>query len=310
MPKFSVVISLYNKGDFIKRTLQSVLAQSVQDYEIIIVNDASTDHSETEIQSISQDKITYHAFIENKGAAATRNKGLELATGNYIALLDGDDTWDINYLAEIDTLINNFPSHQVFATAITIEEHDGKRPSQYTFSNPEHKEQLSLNYFESSYKNTILTSSSTVIEKTVFDTVGKYDTTIKSGQDTDLWIRIGMHYPIAFSTKSYASYTYAPVSLYKSIGSVKHRPNFVAYETAEKENKALKKFLDLNRFSLAIRAKLWNEPKQAQFFIDRIDPDNLSNKQLKLLHLPTFMIKILFGIKHLLEKLGIRLGVY
>ena len=310
MPKFSVIISVYNKGNFIKETLQSVLDQSVQDYEIIVVNDASTDHSETEILAIPQEKITYHAFQENKGAAATRNKGLELASGDYIALLDGDDTWDTNYLAEIDSLIKNFPDHHVFATAITIEEHDGKRPSQYSFSNPENKEQLSLNYFESSYKNTLLTSSSTVIKKTVFDTVGTYNVSIKSGQDTDLWIRIGMHYPIAFSTKSCAFYTYAPVSLYKSIGSVKHRPNFVAYEDAEKDNKALKKFLDLNRFSLAIRAKRWNESKEAQFFIDRIDPSSLSSKQVKLLHAPAIAIKLLFGVKRILEKLGIRLGVY
>lgn len=310
MPKFSVVISVYNKGDFIKKTLQSVLAQSVKDYEIIIVNDASTDHSEAHIQSIQHDQIIYHAFQENKGAAATRNKGVEFASGTYIALLDGDDLWDTNYLAEISTLIEKFPDHQVFATAITIEEHDGKRPSQYTFSNPENATHLSLNYFESSYKNTLLTSSSTVIKKTVFDHIGNYDTSIKSGQDTDLWIRIGIQYPIAFSTKSCASYTYAPVSLYKSISSVKHRPNFVAYEDIEKENKALKKFLDLNRFSLVIRAKRWNEPKEAQFFIDRIDPKSLSKKQLKLLNAPVFMIKLLFGIKRILEKLGIRLGVY
>ncbi|WP_299678990.1 glycosyltransferase family 2 protein [uncultured Dokdonia sp.] len=310
MPKFSVVISVYNKGDFIKNTLQSVLAQSVEDYEIIIVNDASSDHSEKTIQTVVSDKITYHAFSENKGAAATRNKGIALASGTYIALLDGDDIWDIEYLEEINTLIEKFPDHQVFATAITIEEHDGKRPSQYTFSNPENAAHLSLNYFESSYKNTLLTSSSTVIKKTIFDHIGTYDTSIKSGQDTDLWIRVGIHYPIAFSTRSCASYTYAPISLYKSIRSVKHRPNFVAYETIEKENKALKKFLDLNRFSLVIRAKHWNEPKEAQFFIDRIDPKSLSKKQLKLLNAPAFIIKLLFGIKRILEKLGIRLGVY
>ena len=144
----------------------------------------------------------------------------------------------------------------------------------------------------------------------MFDTIGNYDISIKSGQDTDLWVRIGIHYPIAFSTKSCASYTYAPVSLYKSISSVKHRPNFVAYEDLEKDNKALKKFLDLNRFSLAIRAKLWNEPTEAKFFIERIDPHSLSKKQVRLLHLPAFMIKALFGVKYLLEKLGIRLGVY
>lgn len=310
MPKFSVVISVYNKGNFIKKTLQSVFNQSVQDFEVIMVNDASTDHSETEILSMPQEKITYIAFQENKGAAATRNKGVQLATGEYIALLDGDDLWDTNYLSEINSLIKNFPDHHVFATAITIEEHDGERPSQYTFSNPENKKQLSLNYFEASYKNTLLTSSSTVIEKTVFEMVGYYDETIKSGQDTDLWIRVGIYYPIAFSTTPFASYTYAPVSLYKSIRSVKHRPNFVAYEVLEKKNTALKKFLDLNRFSLVIRAKLWGEPKEAQFFIDRIDPNSLSKKQVKLLHAPVFVIKFLFATKRILEKVGIRLGVY
>ena len=309
MPKFSIVISVYNKGNFIKNTLESVFNQSITDYEVIIINDASTDHSEDVIRSINNDKITYHSFSKNKGAAAARNKGIELATNPYIAFLDGDDIWDANYLREIKTLINTFPNHKVFATAITIQEHDGFRESQYTFSNPKNSQYLSLNYFEASLKNTILTSSSTVIEKSVFNDIGVYDTTIKSGQDTDLWIRLGMKYSIAFSTTPHATYLFAPVSLYKSIKSVNDRPNFVAYENTEKENKALKKFLDLNRFSLSIRAKLWKEPKEAQFFIDRIDPTNLSKKQQFLLHLPASLIRTLFFIKRVLEKLGIRLSV-
>lgn len=309
MPKFSVIISVYNKEAFIKKTLQSVFAQTLQNYEVVVVNDASTDRSEDVIQSIGHE-IIYHAFTENKGAAAARNKAIQLATGDYIALLDGDDIWHPDYLEEINNLIQEFPTHSIFATAIDIEDHDGKRASSYTFSNPENKQRLSVDYFEGSYKNTVLTSSSTVIKQDVFDTIGYYDTSIKSGQDTDLWIRIGLQYPIAFSTKSCASYIHAPISLYKSIGSVKHRPNFVKFEEIEKENIALKKFLDLNRFSLVVRAKLWNEPKEAQFFIDRIDPSNLSNKQLKLLHAPAFMIKLLFRVKRILEKLGIRLGVY
>ncbi|WP_299767517.1 glycosyltransferase family 2 protein [uncultured Dokdonia sp.] len=309
MPKFSVIISVYNKEAFIKKTLQSVFAQTLQNYEVVVVNDASTDRSEEMIQSMGNE-IIYHAFTDNKGAAATRNKAIQLATGEYIALLDGDDLWHPYYLEEINNLMREFPTHDIFATAIDIEDHDGKRTSSYTFPNPKNKQHLEVDYFEGSYKNTVLTSSSTVIKKNVFDTIGYYDESIKSGQDTDLWIRIGLQYPIAFSTKPCATYTYAPISLYKSIGSVKHRPNFVKFEEIEKRNKTLKKFLDLNRFSLVIRAKLWNEPKEAQFFTERIDSSNLNKKQLKLLHAPAFIIKLLFRIKRILEKLGIRLGVY
>lgn len=310
MPKFSVVISVYNKGDFIQRTLESVLNQTVDDYEIIIVNDASTDHSDVILKELDSDKITYHCFETNQGAAAARNKGIKIATGTYIALLDGDDIWDSKYLEEISLLLEKFPNHKVFATAIRIQEHDGMRSSQYTFLNPDNKKHVSLDYFESSLKNTLLTSSSTVIEKSVFKDIGYYDTAIKSGQDTDLWIRIGLKYAIAFSTIPCATYSYAPISLYKSIKTVRDRPNFVAYENLEKENKTLKKFLDLNRFSLAIRAKLWKEPKEAQFFIDRIDTHNLSKVQQALLLTPAPVIKLLFFIKRVLEKMGIRLSVY
>lgn len=310
MPKFSVVISVYNKANFIRKTIESVLAQKESDYEIIIVNDASTDKSEQVIQSFLDNRISYNCLKENSGAAAARNKGVELATGQYIAFLDGDDLWDKNYLSTISDLITHFPDHSVFATAVQIQEHDGYRDSKYTFQNPEKKEQLSLNYFESSLKNTILTSSSTVVKKSVFGQTGTYDTRIKSGQDTDLWVRIGLQYRVAFSTKALVTYTFAPESLYQSVKTVTDKPTFVAYEVAEKDNPALKKFLDLNRFSLAIRAKLWKEPQEAQFFIDRIDPENLTPKQRRLLKASPRAIRLLFSLKKGLEKVGLRLSVH
>ena len=310
MPKFSVIISVYNKADFIKKTIQSVLDQTVIDYEIILINDASTDNSDTVIRSLDHSKIHYHSFDKNQGAAAARNKGIEIASGTYLAFLDGDDLWVSTYLLEIEALINNFPDHSVYATAVAIQEHDGYRDSKYTFQNPEKKEQLSLNYFESSLKNTILTSSSTVVRKNVFAKTGRYDTTIKSGQDTDLWIRIGLQYRIAFSTKALVTYTFAPASLYQRVKTVKDKPNFVAYEDLEKNNPTLKKFLDRNRFSLAIRAKLWKEPQESQFFIDRIDPHNLRPKQRSLLKLSPRAIRLLFALKKGLEKMGLRLSVH
>ena len=310
MPKFSVVISVYNKANFIRKTIDSVLAQTESDYEIIIVNDVSTDGSDQVIQSFSDTRISYNCLKENSGAASARNKGVELATGQYIAFLDGDDLWDKNYLTTISDLIAKFPDHSVFATAVHIQEHDGYRDSKYTFQNPEKKVQLSLNYFESSLKNTILTSSSTVVKKSVFAQTGIYDTSIKSGQDTDLWIRLGLQHRVAFSTQAFVTYIFAPSSLYQSIKTVKDKPNFVIYEHSEKDNPALKKFLDVNRFSLAIRAKLWKEPQEAQFFINRLDPNNLTPKQRNLLKASPQAIRLLFSLKKGLEKVGLRLSVH
>ncbi len=310
MPKFSVIISVYNKANFIQKTIKSVLDQTEDDYEIIIVNDASTDNSEGVIQSLHNPKIKYHCFKQNKGAASARNKGIELATGKYLAFLDGDDLWDNTYLSEIETLITSFPDHKVFAAAVTIQEHDGKRNSRYSFLNPDKEEHLSLNYFESSIKNTILTSSSTVVEKSVFAHTGAYDTSIKSGQDTDLWIRIGLEHRVAFSTKELVTYTFAPSSLYQSVKTVKDKPNFATYEHLEKDNLALKKFLDINRFSLAIRAKVWKEPLEAQFFVERIDHKNLTRKQRSLLKASPQLLGFLFKVKRGLEKVGLRLFVH
>lgn len=308
--RFSVVISVFNKEGFIGNTIQSVLNQTVQDFEIIVVNDCSTDQSEEEILNISDDRITYHNFKENQGAGATRNKGLSLAKGKYIALLDGDDLWYPNYLKEIENVISQFPTHKIFATAIDIEEHDGMRPSSYSFENETNETHLSLDYFTSSYKNTLLTSSSTVIESSVFEEIGNYDASIKSGQDTDLWIRLGLAYKIAFSVIPSARYLHAPLSLYKGIRSVNDRPNFEKYIPYEKSNAGLKKFLDLNRFSLAIRAKIWNENKEAQKFIEQIDLSNLNSKQRKLLLRSGSQLKILFKTKKVLEKLGLRLSAF
>ena len=85
---------------------------------------------------------------------------------------------------------------------------------------------------------------------------------------------------------------------------------FEKYIPYEKGNAGLKKFLDLNRFSLAIRAKIWNENKEAQKFIEQIDLSNLNSKQRKLLLRSGSQLKILFKTKKVLEKLGLRLSAF
>lgn len=310
MPKFSVVISVYNKEDHIAGTLQSVLNQTYSDFEIIIVNDASTDTSERVIRGIKDERISYYASAINQGAGATRNTGISKSSGEYIALLDGDDVWEPTFLEEILRLQVALPQHAVFATAVLVEDKARSVPSRYSFDTSSNGEFLDLDYFESSLINTILTSSSAVVHQSVFKNIGTYDSTIKSGQDTDLWIRIGLEYRIGFSTKQLVTYRYTPHSLFKSVRSVTDRPDFLKFIKQEKKHPALKKFIDLNRYSLAIRSKLWGEHHLTATYTDHIHLKNLNRKQRLLLKTPATFLKIFFKVNGFLEKIGLRQSAF
>lgn len=310
MPKFSVVISVYNKEDHIAGTLQSVLNQTYSDFEIVIVNDASTDTSERVIRGIKDERISYYTSATNQGAGATRNTGISKSSGEYIALLDGDDVWEPTFLEEILRLEVALPKHAVFATAVLVEDKARSVPSRYSFDTSTSGEFLDLDYFESSLINTILTSSSAVVHQSVFKNIGTYDSTIKSGQDTDLWIRIGLEYRIGFSTKQLVTYRYTPHSLFKSVRSVTDRPDFLKFIKQEKKHPALKKFIDLNRYSLAIRSKLWGEHHLTATYTDHIHLKNLNRKQQLLLSTPSSLLKVLFKINGFLEKIGLRQSAF
>src|SRR5690606_23891239 len=170
-PFFSVLISLYNKESFIKSTLESVLDQTFQNFEIIVINDGSTDDSEAVVNSISDHRIKYFKQ-ENKGASSGRNAAISNASGEYFALLDADDLWQENYLETIHQLIKAYPNESVFATAVNIETSNGNNRSAYSIKDIRDGETYVVDYFESSYINTLLTSSSTVVHHSVFEKIG------------------------------------------------------------------------------------------------------------------------------------------
>ena len=104
MSKFSIIIPLYNKEKDIKKTLKSVLNQSFEDFEIIIINDGSTDNSEEIVKSIIDKRIFLYTK-NNEGVSIARNYGVEKATSGFIAFLDADDYWHPNHLENLHTLL-------------------------------------------------------------------------------------------------------------------------------------------------------------------------------------------------------------
>jgi len=293
-PYFSIVIPLYNKEAHIKATLDSVFNQSFKDFEAIIVNDGSTDRS-LDIVSTFKDKRIQIINKKNEGASKTRNFGIGKAKGKFIALLDGDDLWNSGFLQTIFDAIMNFPDESVFTTAIAHKYKNEIVPVKY-YPRPK-KDTSLLDYFSHSLSHSILSGSSIVFNRTILETTGLFDPAIKSGQDTDFWIRIGINYQIVFINKVLVYYVYNPNSLSNTTFNSKSKPRFDKYKSEEKHNKKLKGFLDKNRFSLAILSKVHNDIDSFNFFKNELEIKNLKLKRRILLNCPRLVLILLLQIK-------------
>lgn len=297
MPYFSVIIPVFNKEAFVAKTIESVLAQTYTDYEIILINDGSTDSSENIIKMFTDSRIQYFAKL-NEGVAIARNFGLEKAQGEYICFLDADDYWHPAFLDTLHQYCQKFPEHKVFATAIEMETRDKKVAAQYSI--PKNSDCEIVDFFEASQQECVLWTSSIAIHKSVLTTVGAFDPNIKKGEDTELWIRIGLHYPIVFIWKILAKYVYDPNSISRNLDYFFEPYVFEKYKTEETKNQKLKKYLDLNRFSAVIKCKLKGDTETATHLYGQIDLKNLSLNRRIALQLPSFVLKFLIKMKNTL----------
>ncbi|OUR90374.1 hypothetical protein A9Q87_13665 [Flavobacteriales bacterium 34_180_T64] len=296
MPFFTVVIPVFNKASFIERTLNSVIHQSFKDFEIIIIDDGSTDESLNIINSFNDPRITIFS-VENKGVSASRNHGISKANTNYIALLDADDFWEPNFLETIKLAISAYPDESIFTTALAHKFDNKVIASDYNFS--VNSQFTVLNYFRNSLKHQLLTSSSMVFKTSIIEITGLFDTNLESGEDTDLWIRFGLHYDVVFINKILAYYNHNNNSLSKSNLDLNAKPKFDKYLSEEKENKDLKKLLDKNRFSLAILSKLHNNKSLFEFYKNSLAIENLNLKQRLLLQCPKQILQLFLKLKSL-----------
>ena len=307
MPFFSVIIPLYNKEKFVENTLKSVLKQSFMDFEVIIVNDGSTDASEEKVKQFSDDRIRYFSK-ENEGVSTARNFGIAQAKSEYITFIDADDFWYPDFLLEMFQNINRFPKQKIFSGAIEVETLAKILKAQYSIEKTSDCE--IVNYFNASIKTTVICTSCAVFHKSIFDEIGNFDSNIKSGQDTDLWIRIGLIYPVVFSWKVLARYVYDPESLSKRREFITKKLDFSKFSEIEKEHPALKNFLDLNRFAVAIKCKLNNENKSFESLYKAIDLKKISSKKRIILITPAFVLKILIQVNLFLVRIGLSNTLY
>ena len=167
-------------------------------------------------------------------------------------------------------------------------------------------------YFKNSLIDSIAWTSATAIPKTMLDTYGDFDESLKSGQDTDLWIRIALKEPIAFSNSISATRLFSASNNHLSQSSnVKQRVKIIErYQHLETENKSLKQYLDNNRFSIAIERKLNDDLISYRNLVDHIDPTSLNSKQKIVLKLSPFWIKTSKKLQRFLIKNKLYLSAF
>jgi len=297
MPFFSVIIPLYNKAKYIAACLEGVLNQDYKDFEIIIVNDGSTDASVAVVEGFSSDKIKlYHQ--ENSGVSSARNHAVDKAEGNYLAFLDADDLWKPQHLQCLKESIEAFPDAGLYGNNYEINYNNSVvQPAQFNF-NYATQPCIVTDFFKASMKDTIIWTSAAALSKTTFLDFRGFNTAYTTGQDLDLWIRIALEQAIVFHPQITMCYNRS-ISDSLSKGELNGvRFQFLnAYQTVEATNKSLKRYLDLKRYGLALRTKINGESTLSKQTQNTIDFSNLTKKQKLLLQMPTGLLRLLNTVR-------------
>lgn len=205
--KYSVIIPLYNKERHIYNAINSVFSQEINDFELIVVDDGSYDSSVDIVKQIEDERIRVISQT-NSGVSVARNKGIENARGDYIALLDADDEWLPNHLSSFDKMIDLYPEAGLYATAYRLvvnNEHvDPWNGRLNSFD-----EIQTLNYFKESYDNNRVLpvhTSAVCIPNRVFKLIGGFAVGHGLGEDLDMWGRIALQYQVIFTNKPSSLY--------------------------------------------------------------------------------------------------------
>lgn len=210
---FSIIIPLYNKEGSIAQALDSVMAQECQDFEVIVVDDGSTDGGAAVVENYGDPRIRL-VRQENAGVSAARNRGIEEARGEYVAFLDADDVWMPGFLSEIVALQKEFPQCRAQATNYVFNSNGVKSPTilrKIPFSG---ESGVLVNYFEvASCSHPPVCSICVCIERRLLLEIGGFPVGIKSGEDLLTWARVAVRTDWAYSMKEMAQYNFDQVSI-------------------------------------------------------------------------------------------------
>jgi glycosyltransferase involved in cell wall biosynthesis len=304
---FTVIIPLYNKAPYIEKAIRSVAAQTFQEFELIIIDDGSTDDSfsvaQRALSSLTPPLGGWGvATQQNKGVSITRNNGVKIAKYDYIAFLDADDWWESDFLEEMKRLVNEYPDTGIYGSSYYIVKRGQKRIAPIGIDTGFEKGYI--NYCKV-YAKTLcmpLTSISVIIPKSIFELENGFNPFLKLGEDFDLWLRIAMKYPVFFLNKPLANYNQDVELVNRAIGEKFYMPNehmlFTDYGKLKGNLDFRLLYEKLVVYSLLPYYLKDKNKNEVDSIISKINWENHSFKyRLYYIILPKTLVRILIGMQ-------------
>ena len=303
---FSVIIPLYNKAPYVAKAIESVLGQTYRDFEVIVIDDGSTDQS-LEVAKTFENKSITIISQPNSGVSTARNNGVKIAKYPYICFLDADDWWHPTFLEEMKRLITDFPDAGIYGSGYYIVKHGQERIA--PIGVPQGFERGIIDYCEV-YAKTLcmpLTSISVVIPKHIFDEEKGFKSQLKFGEDFDLWIRIALKHKVILVNKPLAYYNQdvdvnnRGVAVHKTYSPVNHFIFNLDYlYDNEKNNHRLKILLDKLRVYILLKYRMQRAfPKEYNAEIKKVDFSVQPLGVRLQYYLPVWFLKQYYGLKFL-----------
>lgn len=292
----SVVIPLYNKATSISSTLECVLNQNFTDWEVVVVDDGSTDDSANIVGSMDDSRIRL-IRQPNAGVSAARNRGAIEAEGEFIAFLDADDEWDKYYLATQYELTQKYPDCDVFAMNYEFQDINGKKTSTIINKLPFNDvDGVLSNYFEvASCSHPPLWTSAVMVRKSAFQNIEGFPVGIKSGEDLLTWARLACRYKIA--------YCKTPLAVFNVEGyDTKEKPKRIPAEVDIVGQELKKLYKTYDAPGLKQYVGLWHKMRSSIYMRLRMRGKSIKEAIYGLRYSPTNIKLYAFIILNLLPK--------
>ena len=294
MMRFSVIIPLYNKGPYVAKAIGSVLEQTFRDFELIVVDDGSSDDSYEKAKAVLESSPVRYQLIHqvNAGVSTARNNGVAASSGDYLCFLDADDWWAPTFLERMNWLIDTYPEAGIYGT------------NYYYVKNG--RERVCVNCAETGYINYCrvyaegmampLWTGAVSVPRWSFDEKGGFRPQLKLGEDFDLWIKIVLKYKVAFLNEPLSFYNQDSDITWRLIGKL-HDPsshmlwNLDYLSEEEKTNPEYKQLIDNLRVYSLMPYYLSKERREdAKHELQKVDWSKQPSKTRALYKMPVFLL--------------------
>ena len=309
MKHVSIVIPVFNKEAYLIETITSVLQQTYSSFELLLINDGSTDASLNIMRSFEDTRIRI-IDQKNHGLSKTRNRGVAEAQYELIALLDADDLWLPNHLKHLVELSENFPEAQLFATGYQELFNSGKTVKPKL--NTAHKHPYILtDFFTESLYQPLIIPSALAFTKASFNTLAGFNEQTTYSEDVDFLIRAHLEFQTAFHPEITCTYrTEVPGQISSQKKSELQAPKFGKLLREHPDHQSLRIYIHTKRYFLCIFYKTEGRKDLFKKLKAKLDTSVLNKKQRFLLHAPRILLVSIRKVKIFFLKRGIRLTAF